>query len=124
MAEQIFFENGKVTITQSQFVVENQTFALNSIKSIKTGTIPPSRRLSGNTAIIGALCLSLDALFFVVGLMLLAVAGFLWKNGKVQHSIILTTASGDQKALASDNEEYIKQVFSVLNQALASRDLR
>lgn len=122
MAEQIFFENGKVTITESQFVVENQTFALNSIKAIKTGTIPPSRRLSGNTAIIGALCLSLDALFFVIGLMLLAVAGFLWKNGKTQHSIILTTASGDLQALASDNEEYINQVFSALNQALASRD--
>lgn len=121
MAEQISFENGKVTITESQFVVENQTFELNSIRSVKTATIPPSRRVSGNIAIIGALCLSLDALFFVVGLMLLAVAGFLWKNGKTHYSIILTTTSGDQQVLASDNEAYINQVLSALNQALVSR---
>ncbi len=122
MSEQISFENGKVTITSSQFVLENQTFALDNIKSIKTETTPPSRRLSGNIAIIGALCLSLDALFFVIGLMLLAVAGFLWKNAKTRYSIILTTAAGDQQVLASDNEAYINQVFSALNQALAGRN--
>jgi hypothetical protein len=121
MDEQIFFENGKVTVSKNQFIVENQTFTLDSIASIKIETIPPSRRLSGNTAIIGALCLSLDELFFVIGLILLAVAGFLWKRTKPQYSIILNTASGEKQALVSDNEEYIKQVFFALNEALVSR---
>jgi hypothetical protein len=64
MEEQILFENGTVTITQNQFIVEKQTFAMNTITSIKTTETPPSVRLSGNTAIVGSLFLFLDELFF------------------------------------------------------------
>lgn len=122
MEEKSFFANGTVTVTQNQLIVENQTFELAGVTSIKIGETPPNRRLSGNTAIIGALCLSLDAFFFVVGLILLGVAGFLWKTTKPQYSIILNTPSGEKPALISDNKEYVEQVFSALNQALLSRE--
>ena len=117
-----FFENGKVTISESQFIVENQVFMLDNVSSIKIETPPPSRRLSGNIAIIGALCLSLDGLFFIVGLMLLAVSAFLWKKTKSQQTIILNTLAGEKQTLTSDDEEYIQKVFSALNQALISRE--
>lgn len=122
MDSQNFFENGKVTISKTQFTVENQTFALDTIKAIKIEIIPPNRRLSGNIAIIGALFLSLDELFFIIGLMLLAVAAFLWKKTKPQHSIILNTSAGEKQALTSDNEAHIQKVFSALNEALTSRE--
>lgn len=122
MEENIFFKNETVTISQNQFIVENQTFALDNVTSIKIETSPPSRRVSGNTAIIGALCLSLDELFFMLGFVLLAVAGYLWKIGKPKHSIILNTSAGEKQTLVSDDEEYIKQVFAALNAALESRE--
>lgn len=122
MAEQIFFENGNITINQEQFIVENQTFEMASITSLKIETSPPSKRLSGNIAIVGALCFSLTEFFFIIGLLLLGVAFFLWKKAKPHYSIILNTRAGEKQALVSDDKEYIDQVVSALNQALISRN--
>lgn len=121
MTEQILFENGKVSLTESQLIVEQQTFELASIQSIKIQTSPPNRRLSGNTAIVGALCLALDELFFIFGLLLLGVSAWLWKKTKPQHAIILTTSAGEKRVLVSDDETYIRLVFSALNDALINR---
>ncbi len=122
MEEQILFENGTVTITQNQFIVEKQTFAMNTITSIKTTETPPSARLSGNTAIIGSLCLFMDELFFFVGLILLAISAILWKNTKPTYSIILNTKKGEVLAFTNKDKDYVAQVFSALNQALMNRE--
>ena len=118
MEEQILFENGTVTITQNQFIVEKQIFAMNTITSIKTTETPPSVRLSGNTAIIGSLCLFMDELFFFVGLILLVISAILWKNTKPTYSIILNTKKGEVLAFTNKDKDYVAQVFSALNQAL------
>jgi hypothetical protein len=121
MEEHIFFENGKITITKNQFIVDKQSFAMNSITAIKITEKPPSARLSGNTAIVGSLFLFLDGLFFFIGLIMLVIAGLLWKNTKPHYSIILTTPSGELLALTSQEKEYIEKIFAALNQALLSR---
>lgn len=122
MEEQILFENGTVSITQNQFIVEKQIFAMNTITSIKTTETPPSARLSGNTAIIGSLCLFMDELFFFVGLILLAISAILWKNTKPTYSIILNTKQGEVLAFTNKDKDYVAQVFSALNQALINRE--
>ena len=41
MEEKIFFEQGSVSVTHSRFIVDGQTYAINNVTSVKTGSKKP-----------------------------------------------------------------------------------
>lgn len=57
----------------------------------------------------------------VVGLLIVAGAALYWLGQKTEYSVLLTTASGEAKALTSDDGAFISKVVSALNHSIVHR---
>lgn len=121
MDEKIFFNQGNVSVSNSRFIVDGQTYAMSNVTSVKSGVTPPDRGAAIVIAIIGLACLFGSGWVFVAGLVAVAVAVLAWMGSKAKYSVILNTASGENKALVSEDKPYIANVISSLNEAIVSR---
>ncbi len=118
MQEQEFFNQGGVRVTNARFLVNGQTYAMNGVTSVKQGKKDPSRGFPIFLLLLGG------ALFFakpMFGVVVVAVA-MLWLFAQsVEHTVMLSSASGESKALTSTNEAHIHQIIEALNQAIIHR---
>lgn len=121
MEEQTFFNQGNVSVSNSRFIVDGQTYAMSNVTSVKSGYTEPSRGGSIVCGIIGLMCLFGSGWVFIVGLVLLAIAIFIWFSAKARYSVILNTSSGENQALISEDQSYIANVITSLNDAIVSR---
>ncbi len=121
MDEKIFFNQGNVSVSNSRFIVDGQTYAMSNVTSVKSGVTPPDRGAAIVIAIIGLACLFGSGWVFVVGLVAVAIAVLAWIGSKAKYSVILNTSSGENKALVSEDKPYIANVVSSLNEAIVSR---
>ncbi len=121
MDEKIFFSQNEVSVSNSRFIVDGQTYAMSNVTSVKSGVTPPE--LAGFVVIIviGLACLFGSGWVFVGGLVAIALGVSGWIGSNATYSVILNTSSGENQALVSEDEEYIKQVISSLNDAIVSR---
>lgn len=121
MDEKIFFNQGNVSVSNSRFIVDGQTYAMNNVTSVKSGVTPPDRGAAVVIAIIGMACFFGSGWVFVAGLVALAMSVLVWIESKTKYSVILNTSSGENQALVSEEESYIANVISALNEAIVSR---
>ena len=130
MDEKKFFEDSGVTVTNARFIVSDQTYAMSGITSVKSFRQDPSRTGPLVCGIVG-LFLMLDGLpsgggagngtVVLFGLILLAGAGIYWFGQKTEFSVLLTTASGEVKALDSRDGAFISRVVGALNDSIVHR---
>ena len=133
VAEKVFFDVGGVKVTNARFIVNQQTYAMASVSSVKVSSTDRTPSKSGAvwTCIFGAL--SLAASFGVTndnswlsaigGIVLLAV-GIIWYRSikpKFEYKLILTTSSGENTALTSFDLKDIRRVEHALNEAVIFR---
>ncbi|HEX2763870.1 MAG TPA: DUF6232 family protein [Allosphingosinicella sp.] len=122
MAEEVFFEQGNVKVTNARFIVDAQTYAMNGVTSVKSHVVPPSRG-----GVIAAIAVGLLMVFVADGAMKLVgaaiAAGGVWffTQQKATHSVFLSSASGEVQALSDTDEGYIGSVVNALNEALVHR---
>ncbi|MFP6847555.1 MAG: DUF6232 family protein [Pseudomonas sp.] len=121
MDETIFFNQGNVSVSNSRFIVDGQTYAMSNVTSVKSGVTPPDRGASIVIAAIGLLCLFGSGWIFIAGIVALAIAALVWIGNKEKYSVILNTSSGENQALVSEEKEYIANVITSLNEAIVSR---
>lgn len=122
MEEKIFFNQGNVSVSNSRFIVDGQTYAMNNVTSVKSGVVKPNRLGSIIIGLIGlAMVLSGSGGVLIGGLVLLAIAVLSWMGNKKQYTVLLHTSSGENQALASPDESYIRTVINSLNDAIVSR---
>jgi len=121
MDENIFFNNGNVSVSNSRFIVSGQTYAMSNVTSVKSGIKEPERGGSVALVVIGLLCLLGSGWVFFVGLLLIGFGIMAWHGGKAQYSVILNTSAGENQALVSEDKLYIKDVIAALNEAIVSR---
>jgi hypothetical protein len=121
MDEKIFFNQGNVSVSNSRFIVDGQTYAMSNVTSVKSGVTPPDRGGAIIIAIIGLACLLGSGWVFAAGLVALAIAVLAWIGSKTKYSVILNTSAGENKALVSEEKSYISNVISSLNEAIVSR---
>lgn len=122
MEEKIFFNQGNVSVSNSRFIVDGQTYAMNNVTSVKSGVIEPNRTGPIILGIIGLLMLfGSSGGWLIAGLVLLGLAVLAWKGNKRQFTVLLNSSSGENKALVSTDESYIKTVINSLNDAIVSR---
>ncbi|WP_438869490.1 DUF6232 family protein [Pseudomonas sp. L1(2025)] len=121
MDEKIFFNQGNVSVSNSRFIVDGQTYAMSNVTSVKSGVTPPDRGAAIIIAIIGLACLFGSGWVFVVGIVAVAIAVLAWMGSKAKYSVILNTSSGENKALVSEDRPYIANVVASLNEAIVSR---
>lgn len=122
MGEDIFYEAPGVKVTNARFVVNNQTYAMNGVTSVKSVVIPPSYGGAIIAIIVGLVLLVAGAAGMkVLGLAIAAVGVFLIVKAKAEHIVVLHSASGEAQALKSTDGQHIGDVINALNDALVHR---
>ena len=118
MDEKTFFEYEGVRVTNTRFIVDGQTFAMNNITSVKPLEQKPNRLLPGLLIVLGVL----PALNGAYGaLVLAAIGGIWWAMQKTTYHIMLHTAGGETSALKTHQQEYLQKVDAALNNAIVHR---
>jgi hypothetical protein len=118
MEEKLFFEHETVKVTNSRFIVDGQTFAMNNITSVKALVKKPSRIGPVLLIIVGAL-LAFNAP--PIGIIV-ALPGVIWLLlQKTVYHIMLHTSGGETSALKSYQRPYVDQVVGALNNAIVAR---
>lgn len=143
-AEQTFFQQQNVVVTNARFIARGQTFAMAQVSAVKAES-DPWLRLSwalpsaagGTMVLLGAL-LTLDAL--VGGLMdayhdssslmfgiavlgpgiLLGLFGIACFFNR-QHHVVVSTSGGNIHAFSSHDIDFVTQVVSAVRSALIAR---
>lgn len=125
MEERTFFNQGQIWVTNARFIVPGQTYAMNAVTSVRQGVTMPSRGWPLVLILVGILCL-LGGLDGGVGALLMAaifigIGVLIWRQQKPVWTVVLSTASGEHKALSSEDATFIQSVVTALNQAIVHR---
>jgi hypothetical protein len=121
MTEQTFFSSGEVSVTNTRFMAKGQTYAMSGITSVKSYRQDPSVKGPALVGILGIIALLTGKSGIILGLILIAVAVGWWRSLKPEFSVLLSSASGEVKALASKDEGFIRSVINALNDAIVHR---
>ncbi|AZN35133.1 DUF6232 family protein [Iodobacter ciconiae] len=121
MDEKIFFNQENVSVSNSRFIVNDQTYAMSNVTSVKSGITEPQRGGSIFLIVIGLLCLFGSGWVFGLGCILIVLGISAWLGAKTQYSVILNTSAGENQALVSEEKAYIEDVITALNDAIVSR---
>jgi len=115
MSETVFYDWDGVRVTASRIVVNDQTYALGQITSVKVDCTPPKTRGAGvliavgiTLGIIGFLVALNDVGTGIPALLFAGVVGLigfvLKRRAKGTYAVVVRTASGEQKALVSQDQ--------------------
>lgn len=121
MEEKTFFNENGVSVSNARFIAQGQTYAMSGVTSVKSFRQEPSRKGPIILAIIGLIALTGGGTVTVVGLALIAGAVALWILQKPEFSVLLSSASGEAKALTNKDGEFIGKVVAALNDAIVHR---
>ena len=132
MAEQAMFTDENVKITTARVMINGTTYALRNLTSVENTYTPPHRGLAiallvfGVLFLIGTFLNSSESVGLGFGslafaLIIIAIA-VLWLRAKNDYHVTLTTAAGETEALTSKDCEYIDQIVSHINDAMARHE--
>jgi hypothetical protein len=116
--ETIFFQHEGVRITNTRFIVDGQTFAMNNITSVKPLEKKPNRIWPVLLIVLGVL----PALNGAYGGLWLSLGGGIWfALQKTMYHVMLHTSGGETSALKTYQREYLDKVVTALNNAIVHR---
>ncbi|TXH03234.1 MAG: QacE [Nevskiaceae bacterium] len=119
--EKTFLSEGGVTVTNTRFIVPSQTYAMSGITSVKSFEETPSRKGPIILIAIGLLAMLGGKDSIVVALLFLAGGIAWWVLKKAKYHVLLSSASGEAKALSSPDQAWIGRVVGALNDAIVHR---
>ncbi|NQZ26364.1 MAG: QacE [Colwellia sp.] len=120
MEEKIFLDAGNISVSNSRFIVDGQTYAIDNVTSVKTGVEQAKKGTGILIGLIGVFVL-FSAKPFLWGLVILMFATLALIGARNKYSVVLSTSSGENQALTSEDKTQIEQVVSALNEAIVSR---
>ncbi|WP_373033956.1 DUF6232 family protein [Sulfurovum sp.] len=121
MEEKVFFEKGNVSVSNSRFMVDGQTYAMNNVTSVKAGVKKADRSGAVLFCIIGLGCLFGSGYVFWLGIILIVIGVIAFKGAKDEYTVVLNTSAGENQALISKDKFHIESVITALNDAIVSR---
>lgn len=128
MKEKVFFNFDGITVSNSRFIVRSQTYAMQSVTSVKPGIVEPKRGVAILFIFIGFLLLIGELLelynpgvLIIAGAVAILIGLIAWYLEKPKYSVILNTSAGEHHALISEKKQDIEHVLQALNQAIVSR---
>lgn len=132
MEEKIFYELDGIKVTNSRFVVDQATYPISNISSVKTSFRKPSkvfRTFAVILIIFGIFCLfaaitgpqgaQMGSIIF--GLLCLAFGISRFKKAKAEHMVVLATSGGEMQAYRTHKQEVIIAIVDALNDAIVHR---
>jgi hypothetical protein len=124
--ETTFLSENSVTVTSARFVASGQTHAIGSITSVRILTEPAP--IMGSVVLFGTAAL---AILFSISLrsweagaigLTLGIAGyFVTKHTKATHIVVLRIASGEARAVFSQDRQFIQRIHDAVSNAIVAR---
>ncbi len=122
MEEKVFLNEGGISVTSARFVVPSQTYAMSGVTSVKSYEEKPSRKGPVTLIVIGILLMLVVGQGTIfVGVLFLAAGLAWWFLEKSVYHVVLSSASGEAKALSSKDGSWINRVVQALNNAIVHR---
>jgi predicted small integral membrane protein len=126
MTEQVFFAEGNVQVSRSRIVIDNQTYPISGVTSVRTETLAVDRQQSFICIFAGivipfGLWEFVGIIALLLGIAVLVVGVWLWQQAKPKYQLFVGTAGGDRLALSSHDESFVQRVAGAINNALIAR---
>ena len=119
--EKIFLNENNVSVSNARMMCEDQTYAMSGITSVKTYEKKPSKLWAVLMILIGIGSLSSGRDNLIVGVIFIA-GGVAWiVRAKPDYSVVLRSASGEEKAYTSKDKDFVNKIVSALNDAIVHR---
>lgn len=119
MDEKLFLNESNVSVSNVRFIAQGQTYAMSGVTAVKTFRKDPPRKLLIGLGVLGAM--GLMAGNITLGLATIAMVTAIWFFRKAEFSVMLSSASGENKALTSNDGAFIARVVGALNDAIVHR---
>jgi hypothetical protein len=120
--ETVYFDNGKVKVTNSRLIVQNQTYAMSGITSVNFVEKKPNRLLPLALLIGGLLIPGVQHATEVGHYIFFGVPGALWLAlQRSRYAIRIGSASGESQALDSKYKDFVNGVVNAINKAIIER---
>lgn len=116
--ETIFYQDEKVTVSQSRFIANGKTYAMRNISSVSIFTIEKSKVLYYVLMAIGIFIMLNSNSINLGGLIIVGVSVWLIYRTKNPYSVQISSNSGESKAITSEDKEYIQKIVSAVNEAI------
>jgi len=120
MEEKMFLEAGNISVSNSRFIVDGQTYVMSNVTSVKTGVEKANKAASILIGVIG-LGVLFGAESILWGSIIVIVGIFAFIGAKNKYSVVLSTSSGENQALTSADKTHIETVVSALNESIVNR---
>lgn len=118
--ETVFFQDANVTITQSRFVTQAKTYAMNNVSSVCLYRIKRSKGLQIFLVIAGLL-LVIGESTRVAGIVIAIIGLVLFFLLKDSYSVRINSNSGEADGFISKDRNYILQIVNAVNDAIVHR---
>lgn len=116
--EKIYFEEGNVKVTNARFLTYGKMHSMAGVTAVAKYVISPNRK---GPIILGVVGLVAFAAHWLVAILLIAGAVAWFMSQKNVYQVTLSSASGSEEALSSNDEAFIDRVVNALNDAIADR---
>lgn len=123
--EVVFYTDGKgIRVTNARFIVEQTTYSMRNITSVKKKLTSPNRRWP-LIAFVAALFFLLPGLktplpYLLYSFISAGVGVTIWSFQKATFDLVISSASGESTAITSHEESYIEHIVRALNEAILS----
>lgn len=116
--EVTFYSANGVRITNTRAILDNTTYAMANITSVKGLVSDPDRRAS---VILGLVGLLLFVVSPAAAYLLLFIAAVIAIRQHSLYHVSIASASGEATALTSKNKVHVQQVVRAINEAMIYR---
>jgi Family of unknown function (DUF6232) len=117
MQEISFFENSKVIVTQTRFIVAHKVVEIKNISYVKIGTLKNYMALKLIIIILGFLMMFFQELR-IIGIVIFAISFLSACFTTDRFSVRISTNSGEMDTLISKDRDYIEKVAQAINSAM------
>lgn len=123
--ETTYYTNGRVTVTNARFVVDAETYAISGITSVKLGVKKPNRVWPLLLILVSFFVLTKGvnlATLSIVHWLIVLLPGVIWLAcQRTYYTVTLASASGENRALTSRIQPFVREVVDAINQAIIQR---
>lgn len=122
--ERPIFQQENVTVTKTRFIVGSQTYAVRNITSVRPIKVPPPQAGATVVTLCGPLVgimiyISLGLLWgCVIGFILFAIGIWMFTKQRPSYGVLLTTSSGELRALVDPRLPFILGIVDGINEAI------
>ncbi|KQT36310.1 DUF6232 family protein [Methylophilus sp. Leaf414] len=121
MAETVFFSLEGIKVSDTQFIADGQTYAIDTVTAVQHGLIEPKRTFSTICVLSGSFLMIFEDIFMFVGGFSIALGLVAWFTAQTLYAVVIHTEEGEKQALTSTNSTDVDRVIRALNTAIINR---